>query len=139
MKTEEAVQKLIGVARRQHKALETERSYANWLRRYCRFIIERKPSGGSVQRVEAFLTQLARQDVSASTQNQAFNALLFLYEKVLGMKLGDIRGVARAKKPKRLPVVLSKGEVARLLEAMTGTPQLIARLLYGTGMRLMAA
>lgn len=88
--------------------------------------------------VKAFLEHLAvGRNVSASTQNQALNALVFLYQEVLQMPFGDLGDVLRAKRSKRLPVVLSREEVQRLLEQTSGTYQLIAKLLYGTGMRLM--
>ncbi len=139
MKTEEAVQKLIGVCRRQHKALETERSYSGWLRRYCRFVIDQRPAGGSVQRVEAFLTQLARQDVSASTQNQAFNALVFFYKAVLEEPLGNVEAL-RATRPERqrhAPSVRETADLLRTVRDVGGYPtRLIVRLLYGCGLRL---
>ena len=83
MTTDEAVTKLVAVCRRQHKALETERSYAGWLRRYCRFVVERRPAGDSAKRLEAFLTPLAHQDVSATTQKQAINALVLFYNDLI--------------------------------------------------------
>ena len=86
----------------------------------------------------SFLSNLAvERRVASSTQNQAFNALLFLYGQVLHMDLGQIGEIERAKRPQRLPVVLTRGEVERVLNGMTGTCQLMAKLLYGTGMRLM--
>src|SRR3989337_3552346 len=88
--------------------------------------------------VAAFLSSLASEShVSASTQNQAFNALLFLYQEVLHRKIGLIEGVVRAKRPIRLPVVLTKEEVGRLLARLEGAPWLMAMLLYGAGLRLM--
>ena len=88
--------------------------------------------------VERFLSDLAvKRKVSASTQNQAFNALLFLYREVLHQDLGELGRVERAKRPQRLPVVLTRGEADRLLSGMSGTFQLMAKLLYGTGLRLM--
>ncbi len=139
MKTAEAVQKIIGVCRRQHKALETERSYAGWLRRYCRFLIERQPPGGSVQRVEAFLTQLAKHDVSASTQNQAFNALVFFYKDVIEEPLGNVDAL-RATRPASLrhaPTVQQTSDLLRTVRDIGGYPtRLIVRLLYGCGLRL---
>jgi integron integrase len=85
-----------------------------------------------------FLSSLATESrVSASTQNQAFNALLFLYQEVLSKKIGLIDGVVRAKRPQRLPVVLTKDEVKRVLDRMGGTPRLMGLLLYGAGLRLM--
>jgi integron integrase len=98
------------------------------------------PAQLDADRIVAFLEDLAvRGQVSASTQNQALNALVFLYKQVLGVELGTLDEFVRAKRPKRLPVVLERGEVARLLNALEGTQQLMASLLYGTGMRLMEA
>src|SRR3989337_2602415 len=88
--------------------------------------------------VAAFLSSLASEShVSASTQNQAFNALLFLYQEVLHRKIGLAQGVVRAKRPRRLPVVLTKEEVGRLLACLDGAPWLMSMLLYGAGLRLM--
>jgi integron integrase len=88
--------------------------------------------------IREFLEHLAvERNISASTQNQAFSALLFLYQSALGRPLGDLRDTIRARRPARLPVVLSRAEVRRLLEGLEGTPQLIVKLLYGTGLRLM--
>ena len=85
-----------------------------------------------------FLSSLAMDGhVSASTQNQAFNAILFLYDQVLGKKIGLIDGVVRAKGPQRLPVVLTKDEVKKVIDHMSGVPRLMVILLYGAGLRLM--
>lgn len=139
MKADEAVAKLEAVCRRQHKSLQTERSYAGWLRRYGRFVIERRPAGGSIQRVEAFLSQLARQGVSASTQNQAFNALVFFYKDVLEEPLGNVQSL-RATRPQRIRRAPSVPETRALIEAVpdvAGYPTaLLVRLLYGCGLRL---
>jgi len=139
MKTGEAIEKLIGVCRRQHKALETERSYAAWLRRFCRFVMEVKPSETSAQRVEAFLTQLAKQDVSASTQNQAFNALVFFYRDVIDQPLWNVDAL-RASRPAQLRHAPNIAETRSLLgtvEDVGGYPtRLIVKLLYGCGLRV---
>ncbi len=104
--------------RARHYSPRTEKAYVGWAAR--------------------FLTHLATRDrVSASTQNQAFSALLFLIQQVLGRELGDIRDVVRAKRPLRLPVVLSRTEVDAILGAMQGTPRLMAQLMYGAGLRLL--
>ena len=122
----------------RHYSIHTEEAYVHWIRRFIVFNQKRHPAEMGVVEVRAFLEDLVlEKNVAASTQNQAFNALLFLYEKVLETKLGDIRGVARSKRPQRLPSVLSKNEVQQLLTTMSGTPQLIAKVLYGTGLRLM--
>ncbi len=126
------------VMRFKHYSIRTETSYREWIKRFILFHGKQHPRGMGVEEVSRFLSDLAvRGKVAASTQNQAFNALLFLYREVLHQELGQIEGVERAKRPARLPVVLSKAEVERLLAGMTGTFQLMAKLLYGTGMRLM--
>lgn len=108
----------------------------NWIKRYILFHGKRHPQEMGVPEIEAFLTHLAvNQNVAASTQNQALSALLFLYREVLEMELGSVDAV-RAKKPKRLPTVLTKEEARAVIAALSGTNQLIARLLYGSGLRL---
>ncbi|MGA9351364.1 MAG: integron integrase [Anaerolineae bacterium] len=123
--------------RLKHYSIRTAVSYVNWIRRYVLFHNKRHPNEmGSVE-VEAFLTHLAvKENVAASTQNQALSALLFLYREVLKKDLGPIDAL-RAKKPKRLPTVLTREEVRRVLGHLSGTHQLMAKLLYGSGLRLM--
>ena len=122
----------------KHYSIRTETQYLQWIRRFILFHGKRHPRDMGAAEVEAFLSHLATEgNVSASTQNQALSALLFLYREVLGIDLPWMDSMVRAKKPRRLPVVLSRGEVARVLEHMEGTYGLMARLLYGTGMRLM--
>ena len=126
------------VMRFKHYALRTERTYREWIKRYILFHGKRHPRELGVSEVERFLSDLATvHQVAASTQNQAFNALLFLYREVLHQELGELGQVERAQRPERLPTVLTREEAQRLLSGMTGTHQLMARLLYGTGMRLM--
>jgi integron integrase len=109
------------------------------IRQYILFHGKRHPQEMAEGEVTAFLTHLAtKRRVSASTQNQALSGLLFLYRNVLDRELGDLDAV-RAKKPRRLPVVLSRGEILQLLENMEGTPKLVATLLYGAGLRLQEA
>ncbi len=116
----------------------TERAYLGWIRRYVQFHGKRHPSALGPDHMTAFLSALACEErLSASTQNQALCALLFLYRNVLGVDLPWLEGVARAKTARRLPVVLSRDEVARVLAAMRGTPRLMATLLYGSGLRLL--
>jgi len=116
----------------------TEKAYLGWIRRYVLFHGKRHPSSLGAEHMTAFLSRLATEEhVGASTQNQALCALLFLYRDVLGIDLPWLDGIARAKTPQRLPVVLSRGEVARVLRAMRGTPRLMATLLYGSGLRLL--
>ncbi len=126
------------VMRFKHYSLRTETTYRQWIRRYILFHDKRHPRELGAPEVSRFLSHLAvRGRVAASTQNQAFNSLLFLYREVLGVEFGPLQDVDRAKRPARLPVVLTKTEADRLLAGMTGTFRLMATLLYGTGMRLM--
>lgn len=126
----------------KHYSIRTETQYLQWIRRFILFHDKRHPKEmGAVEvevEVEAFLTHLAVEGrVAASTQNQALSALLFLYREVLGINLPWLDGVVRAKQPQRLPVVLTRQEVAGVLDRMNGLHGMMARLLYGTGMRLM--
>jgi integron integrase len=124
--------------RLRHYSLRTERSYVGWIRRFILFHGKRHPSDMGAAEVTAFLSHLAvAGNVAASTQQQALSALLFLYRDVLGTELPWMTEIVRPKKPQRVPTVLSRAEVERLLAAMDGTPALMAHLLYGTGMRLM--
>jgi integron integrase len=126
------------VMRFKHYSLRTERTYREWIKRFIFFQGKRHPREMGVFEVERFLSDLATtRKVAASTQNQAFNALLFLYREVLHQELGQLGDVERAQRPQRLPTVLGKREVEAVLSGMTGTHQLMAKLLYGTGMRLM--
>ena len=116
----------------------TEKAYCQWVRRFVIFHHVRHPQEMGATEVAAFLTHLARdRRVSASTQNQALNAIVFLYKCVLQRELGEFGEIQPAQRPKRLPVVLSRVEVRRLLDAMSGTFGLMACLMYGTGLRVM--
>ncbi|HEY0661616.1 MAG TPA: integron integrase [Lysobacter sp.] len=122
----------------KHYSLRTERAYLYWIRRYIIANQKRHPREMGATEVEVFLSSLAtRDDVAASTQNQALSALLFLYREVLGMRLPWMESVVRAKRPQRIPMVLSREEVTRLLAMLDGPCWLLGSLLYGTGMRLM--
>ena len=124
--------------RLRHYSIRTERAYVSWARRFILANGRRHPRDMGVVEVEAFLSTLAtRDDVAASTQNQALSALLFLYREVLGIELPWMESVVRAKRPQKVPVVLSHDEVARLLAVLDGQPWLMAALLYGAGIRLM--
>ncbi len=124
--------------RTRHYSRRTEKTYVAWIRRYILFHGKRHPTEMGAAEITRFLTSLAVDGkVAAATQNQALNALVFFYKEVLGRPFGELGEVLRASKPKRLPEVLTVEQTRRLLEGMFGTPQLIARLLYGTGMRLM--
>ncbi len=126
--------------RTRHYSIRTEEAYLGWARRFILFHGKRHPQEMGAAEVEAFLSHLAvDRQVSASTQNQAKAAILYLYKQVLGMELPWLDEVVQAKRPRRLPVVLTPTEVRDLLMHMDGTTGLVARLLYGTGMRLMEA
>ena len=126
------------VLRVKHYSLRTEKVYVDWIRRFVLVNGKRHPRDMGAAEIERFLSRLAVVgQVSASTQNQALSALLFLYREVLGIELPWLAHVTRAKRPRRVPVVLSRDEVVRILAAMDGRPHLLASLLYGTGMRLM--
>jgi integron integrase len=127
-----------GRLRLRHYSLRTEQAYVGWIRRFILANGKQHPARMGQAEVEAFLTNLATQgQVSAGTQNQALAALLFLYHEVLGMELPWMENLVRAKRPRRIPVVLSVEEVARLLAALEGACWLMAALLYGSGMRLL--
>ncbi len=120
-----------------HYSIKTEEAYVHWARRYILFHGKRHPAEMGEAEVNQFLTDLAvSRRVAASTQNQALAALLFLYEKVLRRPLDRLEGVVRAKRPKRLPVVLCRDEVQRILAQLNGVYRLIALLQYGAGLRL---
>jgi len=125
------------VLKLKHYSPRTEESYANWIKRFILFHGKRHPNEMGAAEVEAFLTHLAVEDhVAASTQNQALSALLFLYREVLRKDLDAPITSLRAEKPRHLPTVLSKEETRRVLAQMTGVHGLMARLLYGCGLRL---
>jgi len=124
--------------RARHYSHRTEQAYVTWITRYVRFHGKRHPAELGEPEVNQFLTHLAvHRRVAASTQNQALAALLFLYSKVLNRSLGQIEGVVRARRPRRLPVVLTRREVRTVLEELSGTPRLVCTLLYGSGLRLL--
>ena len=124
--------------RLKHYSLRTEEAYLDWIKRFILFHGKRHPLELGAPEVEAFLTYLAvDRGVSAATQNQAKNGLLFMYKAVLGIELPWLDHVERAKTPQRMPVVLTREEVAQLLRRLHGVHRLIGHLLYGTGMRIM--
>ncbi|MEY2485444.1 MAG: hypothetical protein QOH39_1092 [Verrucomicrobiota bacterium] len=124
--------------RLRHYSIRTEQAYTDWIRRFILFHKKRHPSEMAESEVTAFLTHLARVgNVAASTQNQALSALLFLYKEVLKQEIGWLDRVERAKKPAKLPVVLSSEEVHRIFAHLSGKEKLMAQLLYGSGLRLM--
>jgi len=120
-----------------HYSRRTERAYTYWVRRFLGHYGLRDPLGMGADEIRSFLSHLAvNERVSASTENQALCALVFLYGRVLGLDLESLEGVEWAKAPRRLPVVLTRGEVRSVLEVMSGVPQLVCRILYGSGLRL---
>ena len=120
-----------------HYSIRTEEAYVGWCTKYILFHNKRHPKDMGVPEIEAFLSYLATdRKVSASTQNQAFSAILFLYQQVLQIELSRIDAL-RAKRPERLPVVLSVDEVRAILDRMTGIHRLLAELLYGSGLRIL--
>lgn len=135
---EEVLTSLVSEIRRRAYSIRTEQVYEQWACRFIRFCSGRDPRLLGAAEVKSFLEHLAvRRNVSASTQNQALNALVFLYGQVLNQPLEELGSLVRAKRPRKLPVVLTAHEARRLLAALSGVQGLMAALLYGTGMRLM--
>ena len=125
------------VLRRNHYSIRTEEAYVQWIVRFIRFHKMQHPQEMSNTHIEAFLNHLALQNVAASTQNQAFSALLFLYKHVLHQDLPEPINAMRAKKPQRLPTVLTRTEVWQVIDPLSSIYKLIATLLYGSGLRLL--
>ena len=122
----------------RHYSRRTEQAYCHWVKRFIFFHNVRHPGEMAEPEINAFLTHLAvKEKVSASTQNQALSALLFLYRHVIRRNLGDLGKIIRARKPTRLPVVMTREEVKAVLASMTGDKRLMASLMYGAGLRLM--
>jgi integrase len=128
------------VMRLKHYSIRTERCYCDWIRRYIHFHkmrLREELTQEPKAKIELFLSDLAvNGQVAAATQNQAFNSLLFLYREVLGVAVDGVEAV-RADRPVRVPVVLTKDETRRVFLAMSGTTQLVVKLLYGGGLRLL--
>ena len=124
--------------RARHYSRRTEQTYSRWVKRFIYFHGMRHPEKMAEPEINTFLTHLAvEKKVSASTQNQALSALLFLYRHVIGVGVGDLGNVIRARKPKHLPVVLSREEVKAVLSHLHADKWLMVSLIYGTGIRLM--
>lgn len=124
--------------RRKHYSVRTEQAYVFWIRRFILFHGKRHPADMGATEVESFLSHLAsRRNVASSTQNQALSALLFLYREVLDIELPWLDGIERARKPARLPIVLTRLEVRAVLAQLSGRHWIMASLLYGAGLRLM--
>jgi site-specific recombinase XerD len=124
--------------RTRHYSPRTEETYVHWIKRFIFFHDKRHPAEMAEAEIARFLSSLATEShVSPSTQNQALNAILFLYRDVLRKEIGYVDGVVRAKKSRRLPVVLTREEVKTVLGRLSGTSWLMSMLLYGAGLRLM--
>jgi integron integrase len=122
----------------RHYSRRTEQTYCHWVKRFIYFHKVRHPAEMGEPEINAFLTHLAvKERVTASTQTQALSAILFLYRHVIGREVGDLGHVIRARKPKRLPVVMTREEVKAVLASLTGDRGLMASLMYGAGLRLM--
>ncbi len=138
-KDKKILDEMMEVMRRRHYSIHTERSYCDWVKRYILFhkMKSRDDLSGGEKKVEAFLTDLAvNGNVARATQNQAMNALVFLYKHVLKQEFNQKIDAARASKNPKIPVVLSRNEVASVLAIMTGIPQMVTKLLYGCGLRI---
>ena len=138
MKQPRLLDRVRNALRVRHYSLRTEEAYINWIKRYIYFHNKKHPESLGEKEIAGFLSYLATEKhVSASTQNQALSALLFLYKQVLEVELDWLTDVVRAKRPKRLPVVLSRPQLEQLFSLMDGRNKLLAELMYGSGLRLM--
>jgi integron integrase len=138
MESKKLLDQVRDVIRVKHYSIRTEEAYVDWIKRFILFHNKRHPKEMGSQEIEAFLTHLAvKGHVAASTQNQALAALLFLYHDVLRQELADPINALRAKESQHLPAVLTKDEVKQVIAHLSGTHQLMARLLYGAGLRLL--
>ena len=123
--------------RRRHYSYRTEETYIHWIKRFIYFHQKRHPGDMGEAEVTAFLNHLARErKVTSSTQNQALSAIVFLYREALGRPLGWLEGLEWARRPARVPTVLTAGEAQRVLAHLEGTKWIMASLLYGSGLRL---
>ena len=128
--------------RLHHYSIHSERTYCDWIKRYVQFhgMKSRQDLSDGEKKIEAFLTHLAvREIVAPATQNQAMNALVFLYKKVLKLPLDNEINAVRAPKKVNVPVVLSREETAKVISFTSGTPQLVVKLMYGSGLRISEA
>jgi len=134
----ESKTKLLDQMRLKHMSIQTEDTYVHWGRRFILFHHKRHPQDMGATEIRVFLSHLAvHAQVAASTQNVALNALVFLYRHVLKQAFPDLEEIERAKRPGRIPVVLTREEVSRVLAHLQGTSRLMASLLYGAGLRVM--
>lgn len=136
MKMHEALEIVRNTVRFKRYSLKTERSYLGWCKRYFEYC-SRHPAGTSEDKIKGFLAELATgRNVAVATQRQALNAIVFFYKQCLGQDLGEFADFARAKRGRKLPVVMSRDEVFALLDHLTGQMRLLVSLLYGCGLRL---
>ena len=132
------LQQVRDVIRRKQYSIRTEQAYVDWIKRFILYHNKRHPTKMGEEEVAEFLTHLARdRNVAPATQNQALSALRFLYKEVLKQQIGWLENVERARKPSKLPVVLSHAEMKRVFAHLHGVPKIMAGLLYGSGLRLM--
>jgi len=132
-----AVEEMVRMLRLKQRSYRTEEAYLTWLRDFCRYICPVEPKELEEKHLKEFLTYLAAERrVAKATQNQAFNALLFFYRWVIDVEIGSLGEVIRARRGRRLPTVLSQKEVQKLLESLQGVTQLMAKVIYGSGLRL---
>jgi integron integrase len=137
-KSKKLLDRVRDVIRLKHYSIRTERAYVDWIKRFILFHDKRHPSAMGGPEIEAFLTHLAvERRVAASTQNQALSAILFLYRHVLAIDLDRPMTYARARRPRRLPTTLTEDEALKVIGFLSGYHQLMAKLLYGAGLRLM--
>lgn len=138
MQSPKLLDQVRNAARLRHLSIRTEDSYVNWIKRFILFHNKRHPRQMGTPEIEAFLSHLATvKNVASSTQNVALSALLFLYKEVLSLDVPHLENLVRAKRPKKLPVVLTRQEVEAVLSNLSGAYWLMASLLYGSGLRLM--
>ena len=137
-KNKNLLEQVSEVMRLRHYSIRTERSYIGWIKRYCIFHDMKHPVNMGISEIEAFLSDLATNEkIGRSTQNQAFNALLFLYKQVLRIPLDEPINALRSPRRQRVPVVMTQEETRRVLGAMSGQMKMMAQLMYGSGLRLM--
>ncbi len=137
-RTPKLLDQVIEILRLKHRSIRTEEAYIYWIKQFILFHKKRHPAELKAAEIRQYLSHLAvEKNVSASTQNLALNSILFLYNQVLKIEIGVIGELERAQRPKRLPTVFSQKEVLLVLSALKDTPQLVAGLLYGSGMRLL--
>ena len=130
------------VMRVKHYSIHTERSYCDWIKRFVKFhgMTSKQDMENGEQKIESFLTYLAVEtDIAPATQNQAMNAIVFLYKQVLKIYLKQEINAVRATRKTNIPVVLTRDEVRQVIPLMEGVPQLIVKILYGSGIRIMEA